>query len=141
MPARLIEPVARELDFRSPVTESITPGKVRDSIAFSEEGAPGVPQNYVIIYEHRDFEDRDRIRVLAVTEHQPQLTFSLHVMDFKDCLSSLRWNLDEGIVVQFSENHEGGGRIYQIWGSGEDADTHNNGFGDRASSWSWYRTR
>jgi len=130
MPARMIEPVARDLDLGG------GSGQVADSSAMVE----GIPLNHIVLYEHRDFEDRGRRRIIAVTEHQPQLTFSLHVMDFKDCLSSLRWNLEPGIIVQFSEHHQGGGRAYQIWGSGEDGDTHNDNFGDCASSWSWFRT-
>lgn len=131
MPARLIEPVARELDLGQRTRAARTAG---------EESARSLQLNTVLLYEHKEFEERGRRRILAVTEHQPQLIFSLHVMDFKDCLSSLRWNLEPGVVVQFHEHHEGGGRQYQIWDAGEDADTHNNGFGDRASSWSWYRT-
>jgi hypothetical protein len=104
----------------------------------AENSAPQ-EQNSISLFEHKEFEERGRRRVLHVTEHSPQNMNSLHTMDFKDCLSSLRWNLATGVVVTFYEHHEGGGRQYQIWGSGEDADVHNNGFGDKASSWSWHR--
>ena len=100
-----------------------------------------VPQNTLILYEHRDFDETGRVRIIAVTDYTPQHHHSLHTMDFKDCLSSLRWNLDDGIVVEFAEHHDGGGRKYQCWGKGEDGDTHNNNFKDCASSWAWWRFR
>lgn len=100
-----------------------------------------VLQNTLILYEHRDFDERGRVRIIALTDYTPQHHHSLHTMDFKDCLSSLRWNLDDGIVVEFAEHHDGGGRKYQCWGKGEDGDTHNNNFKDCASSWAWWRFR
>lgn len=97
-------------------------------------------ENTVVLYEHRDFKANGRIRRINVTESSPANIYSLHAMDFKDCLSSLRWNLESGIVVTFYEHHTGGGRQYQIWGEGEDGNTHNNNFKDCASAWSWHRT-
>ncbi len=96
--------------------------------------------NTVVLFEHRSFALNGRIRRINVTAFQPQQVFSLHVMDFKDCLSSLRWNLDPGVVVTLFEDHSGGGRQYPIWGAGEDKDTHDNNFKDCASSWTWHRS-
>lgn len=100
-----------------------------------------VPKNSVILYEHKKYnkEKAGRKRIITVTEYSPTSLYSLHVIDFKDCLSSLKWNLDTGIVLTLYENHGGGGRQYQIWGTGKDSDTHNNDFKDCASSWNWYR--
>ncbi len=99
----------------------------------------GIPRNSIKLYEHRGFENKGRIRIITVTENSPQAFHSLHVLDFKDCLSSMKWNLDDGISVVFTEDHDGGGRRYQIWGQGQDSDTHDNGFKDCASAWLWYR--
>jgi hypothetical protein len=107
----------------------------------AERLAGQVPRNSVILYEDRNFSSGGRIRRIDVTGTSPVLIHSLHSMDFKDCLSSLRWNLDPGIVVTFFEDHSGGGRQYQVWGQGQDSDTHNNNFKDCASSFSWHRTQ
>jgi hypothetical protein len=120
MPARIIIPTVREA--------RISAVRVR------------LPKNSVKLYEHGNFKEEGRTRLLRVTEISPQLIHSLHTMDFKDCLSSLEWNLEPGIIVEFSEHHDGGGRKYQIWGSGRDGNTHNNNFKDCASAWAWYRT-
>jgi hypothetical protein len=109
---------------------------------FDAEDRKAVPKNSVILYEHKQYnkDKKGRKRIISVTEYSPTSLYSLHVIDFKDCLSSLRWNLDDGIVLTLYEGHDGGGRQYQIWGAGKDSDTHNNDFKDCASSWNWYRT-
>lgn len=112
---------------------------VREPVKVSDKLTGKVAKNQVLLYEHRDFKEQGRRRILNITEHSPANIYSLHTMDFKDCLSSLRWDLEEGIVVTFYEDHQGGGRQYQIWGTGEDKDTHDNGFKDCASSWAWHR--
>jgi hypothetical protein len=99
-----------------------------------------VPRNSVIMYEDLNFRG-GRIRRIDVTATSPVLIHSLHAMDFKDCLSSLKWNLASGIVVTFFEDHSGGGRQYQVWDQGQDGDTHNNNFKDCASSFAWHRTQ
>ncbi|MCA9962758.1 MAG: hypothetical protein KC423_00890 [Anaerolineales bacterium] len=98
-----------------------------------------VSLNTIVLYEHKNFSESGRKRIIAVTKYASQSKHSLHTQDFKDCLSSLKWNLEEGVVVEFYEHHDGGGRVYQCYGKNEDSDTHNNNFGDCASSWSWWR--
>lgn len=110
-------------------------------VTISDAGsAKGAPKNSLILYEHQNFEERGRRRIISVTDHSATSIHSLHQIDFKDCLSSLRWNLDEGIVVTLYEDHDGGGRQYQVWGKGQDPTTHDNDFKDCASSWNWYRS-
>jgi len=106
----------------------------------AEEALVSTPRNSLVLYEDRNFKG-GRIRIINVTEYSPTSLYSLHTINFKDCLSSLQWNLDEGIVVTMYEDHDGGGRQYQVWGVGQDSSTHNNNFKDCASSWNWYRYR
>jgi hypothetical protein len=119
MPATITSPKTRELA-TGPMPGSLT-------------------NNTVVLHEQKYLAPHGRVRVLRVTEYQPQGIHSLHSIDFKDCLSSMAWNLESGLVVVFHEHHDGGGRQYQIWGTGSDGDVHDNNFGDCASSWTWYR--
>jgi hypothetical protein len=105
----------------------------------NSEGTNGVKRNTVVLYEHRKFDRKGRKRIISVSDYSPQLVHSLHTMDFKDCMSSLKWNLEDGVSIVFTEDHDGGGRKYQIWGQGQDPDTHDNNFKDCASAWLWYR--
>ena len=125
------------------------PGKIRipsyeekeiQTTNAEEVSLMAAPRNSLVLYEHRDF-GGGRKRIINVTEYSPTSLYSLHTINFKDCLSSLEWNLDEGIVVTLYEDHDGGGRQYQVWGVGRDSSTHNNNFKDCASSWNWYRSR
>ena len=121
------------------MTARLTVLETREAVVDDLSADANLQPNTVVLYEHRNFAENGRIRHLIITEFSPQDLYSLHVIDFKDCLSSLKWNLDPGIVVVFYEDHDGGGRRYEIIGTGEDKDTHNNNFKDCASSWRWYR--
>ena len=96
-------------------------------------------QNEIILFEHKDLKEEGRIKHIIITQFPEGNLHSLHSMDFKDCLSSLKWKLDPGITVTFHEDLDGTGREFAITGTGEDADTHNNNFGDCASSFDWKR--
>lgn len=97
-------------------------------------------QNEIILFEHQSFKEAGRIRRIIITDFAEGNLHSLHgPLDFKDCLSSLKWRLDSGITVTFHEDHDGNGRKFPVTGTGEDADTHNNNFKDCASAFSWSR--
>jgi len=54
-----------------------------------------------------------------------------------DSLSSLRWNLPEGVVVVLYQDAGGGKQQTAIWGRGEIADLDTWDFNDKASRWTW----
>ena len=70
----------------------------------------------------RLFEDRGlsgasdlKRRVTAFKPHRPHPLASY----IKDGMTSLRWNLPEGVVVVFYDHSIARGRQYVIWGSGQ----------------------
>ena len=96
-------------------------------------------QNEVILFEHLNFEEKGRIRHLMIHAYAAGIYHSLHELDFKDCLSSLKWKLDPGIVVTFKEDEGGRSREYPISGENSDPNTHDNNFKDCASAFKWSR--
>ncbi len=90
------------------------------------------------LYEHKYFALNGRVKHIDLDEYSENTLHSLHGIDFKDCLSSLRWTLPSSVTVVFYEHNDGTGRQYQIDNIGKDEDLHNNDFGDKASSWRWF---
>jgi hypothetical protein len=92
----------------------------------------------ITLYEGKYFSTGKRVRTLRLSQYSPNTPHSLHAIDFKDCLSSMKWNLPVGVRVTFWSDFSGKGEDqYIIEGSGSDDDTLNNDFGDKASSWEW----
>jgi hypothetical protein len=56
-----------------------------------------------------------------------------------DRVTSLRWNLPEGVVVVLYDNVDGTGRQLSIWGKGEFETVSTFNMNDRFSSWASYR--
>jgi hypothetical protein len=56
-----------------------------------------------------------------------------------DRMTSLRWNLPEGVVVVLYDNVDGTGRQLAIWGRGEVETITPFNMNDRVSSWASYR--
>ncbi len=54
-----------------------------------------------------------------------------------DDLTSLRWNLPEGVVVTLYEDADGKKARVAVWGKGQMANLGRWGFGDKVSRWSW----
>ena len=108
-------------------------------LAASSNAQEAAKSGRIILYEHSDFSEKDRVRELDLEDYSENSVHSLHAIDFKDCLSSLKWRLPKGVTVVFYEHVDGTGKQYPIEGRGEDRHTHRNGFGDKASSWKWYR--
>jgi hypothetical protein len=55
-----------------------------------------------------------------------------------DSLTSLRWNVEPGVVVVFYEDSGGKGEQLIIWGKGQSPDISRWDFNDKASRWTWY---
>jgi hypothetical protein len=56
----------------------------------------------------------------------------------KDGMSSLCWNLPEGVVLAFYDHSNARGRQYITWGSGAVDDLAPWQFGDKLSRWAWF---
>ena len=69
---------------------------------------------------------------------QSQLEYHA-VGSVNDQLTSLRWNVPEGVLVVFYDNIDGTGRQFTIWNKGEVPTVSPWNFNDRASSFAWYR--
>jgi hypothetical protein len=90
------------------------------------------------LYEHKNCSLNGRVRKINLEFYSENALHSLHAIDFKDCLSSLRWTLPSDVTVVFYQHDNGSGGQYIINNIGHD-DVHNNDFGDCASSWRWYK--
>jgi hypothetical protein len=72
-----------------------------------------------------------------VTEFKPHRPYRL-AKYMKDGMTSLCWNLPEGVVVVFYDHSNARGRQYVIWGSGEVDDLVPWQFSDTVSKWAWF---
>jgi hypothetical protein len=54
-----------------------------------------------------------------------------------DSLTSLRWNLPEGVIIMLYQDAGGKKQQVAIWGEGELADLDLWDFNDKISRWSW----
>jgi hypothetical protein len=91
------------------------------------------------LFEHRDFEGR-RLR-FELDDYVEGGLHSLQDTELLRRVSSVRWELPEAAVVVLYERADGTGRAYTVGsGTGGDRSTHDDDFGDCATTWRWRRT-
>jgi len=101
------------------------------------KATPLVPlENTMWLYKDSKFRGNEtwmHIDPQAMAPHKShRLKSGIH-----DDLSSLRWNLADGIVVVLYQDSDGEGNQIAVWGRGQFDSL--GGFNDKATSWSWFR--
>ena len=95
-----------------------------------------IPRDSMELYTDRDL--HGTLKAISPVTGQSQLEYH-SVLTINDQMTSLRWNLPEGVLVVFYDNIDGTGRQLAIWNKGEHPTVSPWNFNDRASSWAWYR--
>jgi hypothetical protein len=94
-----------------------------------------VPADTIELYTDRDL--KGRLTTLHPVTGQGMDYQS--VKDADDRMTSLRWNLPEGVLVVLYDNVDGTGRQMAIWGKGEMETVSPYNMNDRVSSWASYK--
>jgi hypothetical protein len=94
-----------------------------------------VPDNTLQLFVDKKFEN-DMKQVSPVTG---QAAGQLHTVPAAeaDSLTSLRWNLPDGVIVLLHQDADGRKQQAAIWGEGQIEDLDVWDFNDKASRWSW----
>lgn len=94
------------------------------------------PENGCVVFKDANFAS-DSNTIPNVTE---KTKAAAHVIPGEnDTMTSLKWNLPEGVIVVFYKDGDAKSRQYMVFGKGQDPDLSDNDFQDMASSWVWYR--
>lgn len=95
-----------------------------------------VPMDTIEMYSDRDL--KGMLTTIHPVSAQSQTEYH-NAGTANDKMTSLRWNLPEGVVVVLYDNIDGTGRQFSIWGKGEYETVSPWNFNDRVSSWASYR--
>jgi len=95
-----------------------------------------MPDDAFRLFEDRGLSGASDLKRL-VTEFKPYRPHPLAGY-IKDGMTSLRWNLPEGVVVVFYDHSNARGRQYVIWGSGQADYLVPWRFSDKVSRWAWF---
>ena len=95
-----------------------------------------IPADTMELYTDRDL--KGTLKTFSPVTGESQLEYH-GLLSINDQMTSLRWNLPEGVLVVFYDNIDGTGRQLAIWNKGEHPTVSPWNFNDRASSWAWYR--
>ena len=95
-----------------------------------------VPLDTIEMYSDRDL--KGTLTSIHPVTKEPQTDYH-SAGAANDKMTSVRWNLPEGVTVVFYDNIDGTGRQLSIWGKGEFETVSPWNFNDRVSSWAWYR--
>jgi len=100
----------------------------------SQPLATVVPDNTLQFFVDKDFRN-DMTQVAPISENPGEL----HRIPSSqaDSLTSLRWNLPEGVIVMLYQDAGGSKQQVAVWGQGQLADLDAWDFNDKASRWSW----
>jgi hypothetical protein len=101
----------------------------------SEPNSATVSDNAMQFYVDRNFRD-DMKQVSSVTGTAAGELQELP-SPMRDSLTSMRWNLPEGVIVMLYQDADAGKQQMAIWGQGEMKDLDILDFNDKASRWSW----
>jgi len=95
-----------------------------------------LPRDMLELYTDRDL--KGTVKMIGPVTSQSQLHY--HSVDpLPDQITSMRWNLPEGVLVIFYDNFDGTGRQLVIWNKGEFESVSPFTMNDKISSYSWYR--
>lgn len=98
----------------------------------------GDPENTLWIYTDKNFSGREAWLAINATSH-PAAT--PHELDrgIKGKVSSIKWNLNDGIVVVFYSSSKGTGRQLPVWGSGTFGSLRPYDIDGKIDAWAWFR--
>ena len=94
-----------------------------------------LPEDSIQLWEDQKFAGSEQQTISSVSR-QASGTWNVLPGNKENGLSSMRWNLPEGVIVMFSAE-DGGNRNIVIFGEGQNADLGAIGFDNRASRWTW----
>lgn len=102
-----------------------------------DKGRPttSVPRDTIELYTDRDL--KGSLKSISPVSAQSQLEY--HAVNPSDQVTSMRWNLPEGVLVVFYDNVDGTGRQLAIWNKGEFETVSPMNMNDKISSFAWYR--
>jgi hypothetical protein len=95
-----------------------------------------IPRDSMELYTDRDL--KGTLKAIAPVTAQSQLEYH-SVGSVNDQVTSMRWNLPEGVLVVFYDNIDGTGRQLAIWNKGEHPTISPWNMNDKISSFAWYR--
>jgi len=98
--------------------------------------ATSIPTDTIELFSDRDL--KGELTTIHPVSGQAQTDYH-SAGTANDKMTSMRWNLPEGIIVVLYDNIGGTGRQFTIWGKGEVETVTPWNFNDRVSSWAWYR--
>jgi len=94
-----------------------------------------IPRDTIELYTDRDL--KGSLKGISPVTSQSQLAY--HPITPSDQVTSMRWNLPEGVLVVFYDNVDGTGRQMAIWNKGEFETVSPMNMNDKISSFAWYR--
>jgi len=95
-----------------------------------------IPRDTIELYTDRDL--KGTLRAISPVSSESQREYRT-VGNVGDQVTSLRWNLPEGVLVVFYDNIDGTGRQLAIWNKGEYETVSPFNMNDKISSFAWYR--
>jgi hypothetical protein len=101
----------------------------------SEPPATAVPVNTIQVFIDKDF--RDDMKQISPVSGQPHGQPHDLPSGVGDKLTSLRWNLPDGVIVMLHQTGDAEKQQVALWGSGQVKDLDVWDFNDKASRWSW----
>ena len=94
-----------------------------------------IPRDTIELYTDREL--KGNLKSISPVTGQSQLEY--HAVSPSDQVTSMRWNLPEGVLVVFYDNVDGTGRQLAIWNKGEFETVSPMNMNDKISSFAWYR--
>lgn len=90
----------------------------------------------VTLYEHSGFKGK-RLEIEVGRNNEDNIQ-SLGGTGVHDEVSSVKWELSDGIFVVLYEHSDGNGKALILRGRGADRSVHDNDLGDKVSAWKWF---
>lgn len=94
-----------------------------------------VPADVIELYTDREL--KGSLKSIGPITHESQLQY--HAVAPSDQVTSMRWNIPEGVLVVFYDNVDGTGRQLAVWNKGEYETISPWEMNDKISSFAWYR--
>jgi hypothetical protein len=95
-----------------------------------------IPRDTMELYTDREL--KGTLKTMSPVTGESQLDYH-SVGSVNDQITSMRWNIPEGVLVVFYDNIDGTGRQFAIWNKGEVETVTPWNMNDKISSWAWYR--
>ncbi len=93
-------------------------------------------ENSVVFFDKDDFGDLSIRRELVLEDFLPSKVHPLSELSFADRISSLQWNLKDGVIFKLFEDERGRGLQSSFAGAGELANL--SGLKGKAKGFGWF---